>query len=427
MTHRKLLACAVSGAIALMASEAAPCADDQTPPAPPPATPPAAAPAAAAPTPPPYPAMSPTLAADANSPTFDLGLLGHKVTISGAVTGLALVQNNPVPGDNDHWFRRQQRPRSSSTRPMAYSSTLSKRASIRFPDLGTPYIRSTTLTQNLYDPVPQAFLKIAPNSTWSFEIGKLPTLIGAEYTFSIENMNIERGLLWNQEPAVSRGVQINYTKGKLALSLSWNDGLYSNRYSWLSASATVTLDSANTLEFAGGGNLKRSDFSNFATPLFVNNEEVYNVIYTHTHGPWVIEPYFQYTYVPALPGFETASASTWGGALFVSYAFDAKSKLAGFSLPVRVEYIDSTGSGPIGGYGQGHGQGFPIMAANLLYGPGSKAWSVTVTPTYQFKIYFIRAEFSYVSASGVTPGFAFGPSGVATSQTRGLVETGVLF
>ena len=59
MTHRKLLACAASGAIALMASEAAR-ADDQTPPAPPPATPPAAAPApaAAAPTPPPYPAMS---------------------------------------------------------------------------------------------------------------------------------------------------------------------------------------------------------------------------------------------------------------------------------------------------------------------------------------------------------------------------------
>jgi len=28
---------------------------------------------------------------------------------------------------------------------------------------------------------------------------KLPTLIGAEYTFTFENMNIERGLLWNQE------------------------------------------------------------------------------------------------------------------------------------------------------------------------------------------------------------------------------------
>ena len=35
-------------------------------------------------------------------------------------------------------------------------------------------------------------------------------------------------------------------------------------------------------------------------------------------------------------------------------------------------------------------------AANLLYGPGSAAWSVTVTPTYQKNIFFTRAELSYV-------------------------------
>ncbi len=414
MTHRKFLACAASGALALMASETAR-ADDQTATAPPPATPAAAAPApvAAAPTPPPYPAMSPTLAADANSPTFDLGLLGHKVTISGAVTGLGFVQNNTVTGDQDHRF-------DISNGQVFINKTdgifqyFVQVGLYSLPDLGTPYVKSTTLTQNTYDPVPQAFLKIAPNSTWSIQIGKLPTLIGAEYTFSFENMNIERGLLWNQEPAVSRGVQLNYTKGKLALSVSWNDGLYSNRYTWVSAAATVTFNSSNTLEFVGGRNLKRTSFSDFATPLFANNEEIYNVIYTHTHGPWTIEPYVQYTYVPALPTIGSTSASTWGAALFVSYAFDAKSKLAGFSLPVRFEYISSTGSGAGG-------------APNLLYGPGSNAWSVTVTPTYQYKIYFVRAELSYVSASSITPGFAFGPAGDNQSQTRGLLETGVLF
>jgi hypothetical protein len=79
-----------------------------------------------------------------------------------------------------------------------------------------------------------------------------------------------------------------------------------------------------------------------------------------------------------------------------------------------VEYISSTGNALNG-------------APNLMYGPGSKAWSITVTPTYQYKIYFVRAEFSYVDASSTTPGSAFGPLGVATSQTRGLIETGVLF
>jgi hypothetical protein len=43
-------------------------------------------------------------------------------------------------------------------------------------------------------------------------------LIGAEYTFTFENMNIQRGLLWNQENAVTRGVQVNQTMGKFGSS-----------------------------------------------------------------------------------------------------------------------------------------------------------------------------------------------------------------
>ena len=59
-------------------------------------------------------------------------------------------------------------------------------------------------------------------------------------------------------------------------------------------------------------------------------------------------------------------------------------------------------------------------------------WSFTVTPTYQYKQYFVRAEASYVSASKIDPyafflGTAYGSSGDVKSQTRGLIETGVLF
>ena len=38
--------------------------------------------------------------------------------------------------------------------------------------------------------------------------------MGAEYTFTFQNMNIERGLLWNQETAVNRGIQVNQALGK---------------------------------------------------------------------------------------------------------------------------------------------------------------------------------------------------------------------
>ncbi len=63
------------------------------------------------------------------------------------------------------------------------------------PSLGSLYIPVTETNGDLFGPVPQAYIKIQPTSNFSIEGGKLPTLIGAEYTFSFENMNVERGLL----------------------------------------------------------------------------------------------------------------------------------------------------------------------------------------------------------------------------------------
>ena len=110
-----------------------------------------------------------------------------------------------------------------------------------------------------------AYLSLAPSSTFSIEAGKLPTLIGAGYTFSFQNPNIEHSLLWNQEPAISRGSQLNYTADAIALSFSWNDGFYSNRYTWLTGSATYTLDNANRFALAAGGNYSHTDKSTLAT------------------------------------------------------------------------------------------------------------------------------------------------------------------
>ena len=208
-------------------------------------------------------------------------------------------------------------------------------------------------------------------------------------------------------------MQANYTVGPLAVSVSVNDGFYSNSLSWVSTLAAWTVDSSNIIAFAAGGNTRKVYTSNSATSPLWNNSQIYNLIYTHTAGQWTFVPYIQYTTVPSLPGLKTTSGSTTGAALFVNYVFPASSSLSGFSLPTRVEYITTKGnktSGP-----------------NLLYGVGSSAWSFTVTPTYQYKIYFIRGEASYVSAEKATAGSAFGLNGMDKSQVRGLVEVGALF
>ena len=91
------------------------------------------------------------------------------------------------------------------------------------PAIGVPFLSTADTIKNIYGPFPQGYLKLVKGN-FNVEIGALPTLIGAEYTFSFQNMNIERGLLWNQENAVNRGIQLNETYKKWTAALSWNDG-----------------------------------------------------------------------------------------------------------------------------------------------------------------------------------------------------------
>ena len=358
---------------------------------------------------PPMPSMTGPLAGNSNPLSFDTDSALGKVYVTGAATAIGLEQSHAVVNNKNSYadVSNAQLFVQNTDGPVQF---FLEGGAYSIPDLGTAYLRMDKTTGDTYGVVPQGYLKFAPNSSFSVEAGKLPTLFGAEYTFTFENMNIERGLLWNQENAVNRGVQANYTQGPLALSLSWNDGFYSNRYNWVSGAATYTIDSADTLEVVAGGNLGHTAFSSYVTPQAQNNSSIYNIIYTRTTGPWTFNPYLQYTHVPqdATIGLNHAS-STYGAAFLAKYAFDVN-----FSLASRVEYIGSTGSVANG-------------APNLLYGQGSRAWSLTVTPTYQYKNYFGRVDASYVGTSGTTAGDAFGSNGSDTSQGRLMLETGILF
>jgi Putative beta-barrel porin-2, OmpL-like. bbp2 len=368
-----------------------------------------ATPAAPAPSPMSTPAMNPPLSANPNPTNFDAGPLG-KIYVTGALSGLALTQNNAVPGDRGSWGDLSNA-QVFIQKTDGFVQFFVQAGAYSLPALGSPYIKASSITGDTYGVAPQAFVKFVPNSNFNIMIGKLPTLIGSEYTFTFENTDIERGLLWNQENAVNRGVQVNYAKGPLTVSLSWNDGFYSNRYNWASALVAYALNPRDTITVVAVGDyFAHSSASSFATPLALDNSQQYNLIFTHNSGPLTLTPYVQYTYVPAVPQIGILhSASTIGVALTAKYSLTPV-----FSLGGRAEYISSSGSGG-------------SEAANLLYGPGSKAWSLTFTPTYQFKIFYLRGEVSYVRATNPTPGFAFGQLGLAASQTRAMIETGVLF
>ncbi len=341
--------------------------------------------------------------------TFNAGPLG-KVNIGGVVSGIGFVQGNWIPGDqSSHWDLSNGQV--FIEKNTGWWQFYLQAGAYNLPALGVPFLSTVNTVNDFYGVFPQGYLKLAPNPKGNFSIliGALPTLIGAEYTFDFENMNIERGLLWNQENAVNRGVQINDSIGHLSGSISWNDGFYSNRYTWLTGTVSYAFNSANTLAFVGGGNLGHTAFTTLRTPV-QNNGQIYNVLYTYSHESWVINPYFQYTNVPtdAKIGI-THGAATRGGALLVTYNFKHHMSMAG-----RAEYISSTGN-------------LAESAVNLLYGPGSSAWSVTLTPAFIDHGFFVRGEFSLVQARNMTPGAGFGPLGLNRTQPRGLVEAGFMF
>jgi hypothetical protein len=352
------------------------------------------------------PAMVGPLTGNPHPMSLEAGEWGP-IYVTGAASGIGMLQSHEAPGDEG-----SQSDASNAQvfiqRPDGQFQFFAQAGAYSLPALGTTYVRSGDAADDFYGTMPTAFVKLAPSDDFSIMAGKLPTLFGAEYTFTFENMNIERGLLWNQENAINRGVQGNYAHGPIALSLSLNDGFYSDHYDWLTGSATYTTEGGDSFCCYGGGNFDEESKSTLATPLAQNNSRIYGLIYNHTDGPWTISPYVQYTDVPENSSIGIADdASTRGAAMLARYAFDEH-----FSLAGRVEYIDSTGS---------------TASPNLLYGPDSNAWSLTVTPTWQYGRFFVRPEASYVRASDATDGFAFGSDLDEKSQTRVLVEVGFLF
>jgi hypothetical protein len=195
----------------------------------------------------------------------------------------------------------------------------------------------------------------------------------------------------------------------LSGAISWNDGYYSNRYSWLSGSLTLTKG-PHSLVYDGMGNLGQTAYQTVATPV-QNNSYMHAVIYTYTKGPWIISPYFQYGKLPtnAKVGVPMGTSAT-GGAINASYAFKS-----GFSLPVRVEYLMSSGSATDG-------------SVNLLgFGAGSAGTTFTATPTYQKGGFFVRGDLAYVHATDSTTGDVFGKAGTDPSQFRVVGEFGFIF
>jgi len=360
----------------------------------------------------PAPALAPSLTGPLHFSSdplhVDGGPLGP-IYVTGVVSGLGLTQDHPFPGD------KKSRVDLSNGQVIVQTTQgvvqfYAQAGGYSIATLGTPYFKAKDYVGDTYGLIPVAYVKIVPSADFNVQIGKLYTLQGAENAFTFQNFNIERGLLFNQTSTINRGVQANYAHGPLSVSVALTDGYYSKKYNWLSGTIGYAVSPKDSVTLGAAANLGRTKKSSFATPTVLNNGSLFYLSWTHTDGPWTIQPYVQLGHVPKdnVLGIQH-SATTYGAAVLGKYSFNDQFALAG-----RAEYIKSTGSLSNG-------------APSLVYGPGSGAWSLTVTPTWQRGIFFARAEGSYVRTVDMVPGFGLGRDFDEKSQVRGLLEAGIIF
>jgi hypothetical protein len=357
--------------------------------------------------------MDDSLSFGGKSPSIDLGALGIW-QLTPVASGLTYSQNNPTSGAGDISNAQLLIQKTEGDFQFFVQTGL-----YSVPVLGKPMMRTLSNTVDTYGYIPNASVSYILDKNWSVTAGKLPSMGGYESTMTFQNLNIQRGLLWDQTSSVSYGTVVNYQKDDLSFAVTWNDGYYSNRMNWFGASGAYQLNDRESLGFSWVGSVSGNSQNNYNTPLLQNNSQILNALYKYSGDKWFIAPYLQYTLIPMNQAIGiTSEYQTYGAALLASYKLPSVN-LSGFglakmSVPFRVEYIQEKG-------------GTANNVNSVLYGPNSSAVSLTITPTIQIDGYFARAEGSVVQVNGLEPGLGFGTNNTNRSQYRVMLEVGLLY
>jgi len=129
--------------------------------------------------------MAGPLTANPDPASFAAGPLGP-VFVTGAVSGLAQAQSNPVRAD-----RAGQADISNAQvfiqKTDGFLRFFGEAGLYSLPSLGTPYLRAAKATRHNFGLVPVAFATVAPLDDWSIQAGKLPSLSGLEPTFTFQS------------------------------------------------------------------------------------------------------------------------------------------------------------------------------------------------------------------------------------------------
>jgi Putative beta-barrel porin-2, OmpL-like. bbp2 len=258
-------------------------------------------------------------------------------------------------------------------------------------------------------PLFSGYLTIAPSSEFSLSFGQFAPLVGFEGTQDWDNANVFVSEISFVEPGQGRGAQAMFNKGKFSASVSLTDGYYTGVFNYLQWLLTYTPNSSNNFNLFEGTNLGQTGSSvGGSGNVLLDNSTMLGGFYTHTAGNLSVTPEFQYQYTPEIAklGIDHP-VSNLAAVVFMDYQFGTSPWSLGGFVEYATQFVNRENA----------------SNASMDYfgfGPGSNLTGISLTPTWQYKNLFVRADAGFLHVG-------HGNEGTEPNQFSGLLEAGVLF
>jgi hypothetical protein len=297
--------------------------------------------------------------------------------------------------------------------------------------LGAGAPGQTSISTFTTGPLYAGYITVAPSGLpVTFSAGQIGSLEGWESGIDWNNANQLTTEIFYVQNSQSRGVSANYTQGPINATVTFGDGYDTGVWNFIQGLITYTINPTNSVSVYTADNLGTTGLAAYGYgggtvgsygPEFVNSDMI-GGFYSYTMGNLNLVPEVQYqiakgnsklgigTTDPNTGVFYSKASSNLGAAIFADYSLSSTSP---YSLGAWVEYWNSKGT------------------ASWFIGSDSEGIGASLTPTWQYKDVFARADAGYVwllhnkAADGVTT-YGYGDN-KDHGEFVGTLEAGLLF
>jgi len=282
----------------------------------------------------------------------------------------------------------------------------------------------TSISTFTTGPLYAGYITVAPTgSPFTISAGQIGSLEGWESGIDWNNANQLTTAVFYVQNSQSRGISGNYTSGPINATVTFGDGYDTGVFNFLQALVTYTINPTNAASIFYAGNLGRTGLAAYAYgggdtasygPEYVNSQMI-GGFYSYTLGNLNLVPEVQFQY--AKPDSKIGIAKGTYNAAAVLFGDYSLSSTSPYSIGAWIEGFTSHTSA--------------ADETDWFIGPDATGIGASVTPTWQYKDLFARADagYIYLTNNKATDGtaYGYGDNGTGRGEFVGTLEAGLLF